>query len=358
MRLFLAAAALGAIVLASVAAAAPGSAKSRMVATGGRVTALAADGDRAAFIVRATDPTSPTCAGVKVWEPLRARVVRLQRPCPGGAANNGEGTFGPALAGTRAAWLRTGGGNFVETNIMTATLARPKPTFVALGAVDHSGVGTFARSPVGGGGGLAFTLERRCDSDGDLNGRPEDQCPTGKKTGDIIAATIWRLAGRSSCPYRTFHHCSRVTKDDGELTVLAVEAGRIAVRTDGAVRLITASGRLLREFPVEARSAALSGERLAVRTAAAVAVYNTETGNLLDSFPAAKSLRLQDLERGILVTASSGTVTLRRLGTDNKTTLRPGGTAFAQLERPGLFVAAHRRLTFTPMRDVLRLLSG
>jgi hypothetical protein len=356
MRIFLAGAVLGAMLVASVAAAAPGSAKQRVLATGGRVSALAADGDRAAFVVRATDPNSP-CAGVKLWEPLRTHVVRLQRPCPAGESD-GEGTFGIALAGTRAAWLWTAGGNFVETNIMTATLARPKPTFAALGAVDHSGVGTFTRSPVGGGGGLAFTLERRCDSDGDLNSRPEDQCPPGKKTGDIIAATIWRLAGRSSCPYRTFHHCSRVTKDDGELTALAVEAGRIAVRTAGAVRLITASGRLLREFPVEASSAALSGERLAVRTAAAVAVYNTETGNLLDSFPAAKSLRLQDLERGILVTASSGTVTLRRLGTDNKTMLRPGGTAFAQLERPGLFVAAHRRLTFTPMRDVLRLLGG
>jgi hypothetical protein len=354
MRLFLAAAALGAIVLGSVAAAAPGSAKSRMLATGGRVTALAADGDRAAFVVRVTDPNS-ACAGVKLWEPLRAHVVRLQRPCPAGESD-GEGTFGIALAGTRAAWLWTAGGNFVETNIMTATLARPKPTFAALGAVDHSGVGTFARSPVGGGGGLAFTLERRCDSYGEANGNP--QCPPGKKTGDIIAATVWRLAGRSSCPYRSFHHCSRVTKGDGELTVLAVDAGRIAVGTEAAVRLMTASGRLLHEFPGKAQSAALSGKRLAVRTAAAVAVYNTETGNLLESFPAEKSLRLQDLERGILVTASSGAVTLRRLGTDNKTTLRPGGTAFAQLERPGLFVAAHRRLTFTPMRDLLRLLSG
>ncbi len=60
----------------------------------------------------------------------------------------------------------------------------------------------------------------------------------------------------------------------------------------------------------------------------------------------------------MLVTASGGTVTLLRLGAGQKTTIRPGGTAFAQLERSGLFIAAHRRLTFTPMRDVLRLLGG
>src|SRR5712691_51178 len=182
MRIFLAGAALGTFLVASVAAADPGSAKPRMLATGGLVTALAADGDRAAFIVRATDPNDPNspCAGVKVWEPLRARVVPLQRPCPGGGSNL-EGTFGTALAGTRAAWLWTGGGNFLETNVMTATLARPKPVFAGTGSVDHSGVGTFARSPVGHGTLLVFTYERRCDSYGDVNGSPEDQCPTGKK---------------------------------------------------------------------------------------------------------------------------------------------------------------------------------
>ncbi len=361
MRIFLVGAALGTFLVASVAAAAPGSAKPRMLATRGLVTALAADGDRAAFVVRATDPNSPTCAGIKVWEPLSARVVRLQRPCPGGSSNQ-EGTFGTALAGSRAAWLRTGGGNYLETAVITATLARPKPVFAAIGEADHSGVGTFARSPVGQGTLLVFTYERRCDSDGDLNSRPEDQCPTGKKTGDVVAATILRFGGRESCPDASFpnlsSHWCPVAKADGELTVLAVDAGRIAVRTEAAVRLITASGQLLREFPVKARSAALSGNRLAVRTAAAVAVYDTDTGQLLDRFPAANSVRLQDLDRDILVTASNGTVTLRRLGAGRKTTLRPGGTAFAQLEPPGLFVAADRRLTFTPMSDVLRLLGG
>ncbi len=263
----------------SVGAAAPRAAKPRTIATGGRVTALAADGDRAAFVVRVADPGS-ACAGVKLWEPLHARVVRLQRPCPA-EESDGEGTFGIALAGTRAAWLWTAGGNILETNVMTATLAHPKPVFAATGGVDHSGVGTFTRSPVGDGTLLVFAYERRCDSYGDVNGNPEDQCPKGKKTGDVVAATIWRLAGRARCPLVNFRHCSRVAKADGELAVLAVDAGRIAVRAGAAVKLITGSGRLLHEFPVKARSAALSGKRLALRTAAEVAVYDTETGDLL-----------------------------------------------------------------------------
>jgi hypothetical protein len=351
MRIF-AGAALAATLAASVAAGAPAGSAQRVLATGGPVTALAADGSRVTFVVRA-GRESP-CAGVKLWEPLRARVVRLQRPCPSGD-NNGEGTFGIALAGTRAAWLWTAGGNTLESNIMTATLAHPKPVFVISGAADHSGVGTFARSPVGGGGELAFTFERRCDPYGD----PGEQCPPGKKAGTVIAASVWRIGGTSHCVMPGgLPLCSRVADAAGELTVLAVDSGRIAVRTANAVTLMTAGGRPLREFPVKAHSAALSANRIAVRTATAVAVYDTETAQLVKRFLAAKSVRLQDLDRDLLVTASNGTVTVRQLGTDNKATLRPGGTALAQLERSGLFIAAHGRLTFTPMPQVLRLVGG
>ena len=139
--------------------------------------------------------------------------------------------------------------------------------------------------------------------------------------------------------------------------MLAVDAGRIAVRTEASVRLITASGELLRKFPLMARSAALSGNRLAVRTAAAVAVYDTDTGQLLDRFPAANSVRLQASTATSLspLRMDSHASEARRGPKDHSP---PGGAAFAQLEPPGLFVAAGRRLTFTPMRDVQRLLGG
>src|SRR5205823_11687503 len=76
--------ALGALLLVSVGAAAPRAAKPRTIATGWRVTALAADGVRAAFVVSVTDPGSG-CAGVKLWEPLRTR-----RPTPASLSGRGE----------------------------------------------------------------------------------------------------------------------------------------------------------------------------------------------------------------------------------------------------------------------------
>jgi hypothetical protein len=95
-----------------------------------------------------------------------------------------------------------------------------------------------------------------------------------------------------------------------------------------------------------------------VRTADAVEVYDTGSGRLTARFAAASGLRREDLDRDILVTASGGTVTLRRLGGGRTSTIQVGGIARAQLERPGLFVAGGRRVKFTPMRDVLRRLGG
>ncbi|MEP6909405.1 MAG: hypothetical protein ABI896_03105 [Actinomycetota bacterium] len=51
-----------------------------------------------------------------------------------------------------------------------------------------------------------------------------------------------------------------------------------------------------------------------------------------------------------------GTVTLRRLRDSCTTTIHTRGTAHAQLEPPGLFLGGGRRVTFTPMSDVLRRL--
>jgi hypothetical protein len=138
--------------------------------------------------------------------------------------------------------------------------------------------------------------------------------------------------------------------------VLAVDAGRIAVRTDSGVRLLTAGGDVLQDFDVTARRAALSGNRLAVRTASAVEIYDTGSGKLTRRFPAAPRLTLQDLDGGTLVTASVRAVTLRRLSNRRTTTIRFARLVRAQLERSGLFVAAGRRVTFTPMREVLRRL--
>jgi hypothetical protein len=349
MRALLAGAALGTILLASVGSAAPGSTKPRTLAMAGPVLGLAADGERVALDVGLPG----RCARVLVWEPLQRRVVSLLHR--GRCEGIRKDIHVPALAGTRAAWYWRTGGNGLETIVLTATLAHPTPVRIAdgnYGDMDGDG-GDFARPPVGDGALLAFTVELRCGPDS-----RSYPCPPGGHSGDVLHATIWRVGGRDRCPSSPGSplspRCTAVAEADGELSLLAVDSGRIAERTATGVRLITGAGGVLRDFAVRANAAALSGNRLALRTADGVEVYDTDSGRLAARFRSGHSLRLQDLDNGILVTASARTVTLRRLRDGRKSTIQFGGIARAQLERPGLFVAGGQRVTFMPMRDVLR----
>ncbi len=329
--------------------------------TGGRALALrapiadlAADGPRVAFIA---GTTRTDCDHVAVWTPATKSVRRFGLPAPCLEVSPRDSMPSVALAGTQVAWLETGGGNYLETAVVTTTLSRPALVWIAEGSADLNDVGTFAGRPVGDGTLLAFTIERSCDSDS--HAEPNVACPAGRRTGDIVAAAVYRIGGLGPCPLERAaerHACTLVAKADATLSVLAVDAGRIAVRTESGVRLLTASGDVLRDFAVSATAAALSGNHLAVRTANAVEVYDSNSGMLSGRFPAPSALRLEDLEGDILVTASGATLTVRKLGDGRTSTIHAGGTARAQLERSGLFIAGAGRLTFTPMRAVRRRL--
>ncbi len=327
----------------------------RALALRAPIADLAADGPRVAFIA---GTTRTDCHHVAVWTPASKSVRRFGLPAPCLEESPRESSMpSVALAGTRVAWLETGGGNYLETAVVTTTLSRPALVSIAEGTADGNDVGTFAGRPVGNGTLLAFTIERSCDSD--PHAEPNVACPAGRQTGDIVAAAVYRIGGPGPCPLERSaarHACTLVAKADATLSVLAVDAGRIAVRTESGVRLLTAAGDVLRDFAVSATAAALSGNHLAVRTANAVEVYDSNSGMLSDRFPAPSALRLEDLEGDILVTASGATVTVRKLGDGRTSTINAGGTARAQLERPGLFIAGARRLTFTPMRAVRRRL--
>jgi hypothetical protein len=341
------------MVIGSVSAGAFDVAKPSALATQGAVYSLSADGNRAALGVN----NHTACGSILVWEPTHGGAVSFRSLVCDGDCGRFCGRGSVALAGTRAAWLETAGGNTFESYLATATLGRRAPVGLGVGDLPDGDSGTDVLAPVGDGRLLAFTLEVRC-GDPDSGGDPP--CPPGREAGDVVAATIWRSARRGRCPADTDYragHCARVAKANGELTVLAVEAGRIAARTDHGVRLLTSRGGRLQDFAVTKPSAAaLSANRLAVRVADAVEIYDTRDGQLVSSLPAENNVKLEDLDHGVLVTTSGRDVTLRRLSNGRATTIHTGGIAHAQLEGPGLFVAAARRVTFTPMSSVLHRL--
>jgi Tol biopolymer transport system component len=317
----------------------------------GTISELAADGDLAAIVFWAQPRI---CPGVEAWERARRRVVRLMRePCGGEHGPRHAGAHGLAVAAAHIAWLEEEGGNDLETLVVATTPRRRAPVTLAQ-KVAHGDLGDVAEVPVGGDGLLVFTVSRRCDEGPDGGG-----CPPGRETGDLVHATIWRLGGKTRCGGKYGRRlCTAVAQADGKLSVLAAGTGRIAARTDQGVRLLTAAGKVLRDFPVTATAAALSGNRLALRTGEAVEVYDTASGRRTDRFPVPKAVKLQDLEGDILVTASGKTVTLRKLGNGHTVAFRTVGRAKGAIEKPGLYLAGARRVTFMPMREVLRRLGS
>jgi hypothetical protein len=336
-----------AIPLASLASAAPKASTPARLVTKSPVTAFAADGNRAALTIRRRGRWQ-----ILVWEPAAHRLLTIHTESdsdPGGSV---------ALAGTRVAWDEWYGGLTITTRVSSATLARRSA--VSLGSDDGTDYPTGGEvlAPRGDGKLLAFTADFRCEEFGS-----EPDCPPGRHTGDVVNATIWRVAPRGGCPrgslsdFRRSGHCARVATAHGRLTVLDVDAGRIAARTDAGVRLLTGAGRRLLDVPVRNVSgAALSGNRLAVRVPDSFQIYDTGSGELLATIPARSRDRLEDLKAGILVSANGKTVTLRRLSGGHTARLRTPGYAHARLEGPGLFVAGGHRVTFVPMADILRRL--
>lgn len=316
----------------------------------GKISELAADGGLAAIIFSRAEPRID--AGIEAWQPARRRFARLALDAAVDYGSLYAPAHGVAVAGPHVAWRTANGGNTLETAVVTTTLGGRARVELGEEYADQDELGDVASTPVGGDGLLVFTVSHRCDD-------ADERCPPGRAY-EIVHATIWRLGGRDRCGGDKYgpRRCTRVAQADGRLTVLAADAGRIVARTDDGVRLLAAAGKTLRDLPVAATAAALSGNRLAVRTAAAVEVYDAGSGRRTDLFPVSKAVTLEDLEGDILVTASGETVTARRLGTGHTATFRTAGRAKAALEEPGLYLAGTRRVTFTPMREVLRRLGS
>lgn len=333
--------------LVFVASADPRASTTLSVSTPGPVVAFAADGQRAALTVRRHGRWQ-----ILIWEPAAHRLQTIH------TESDSDPGVGVALAGTRVAWDDWYGGLTITTRVSSATLARHAP--VSLGSDDGSdSTGWEVLPPSGDGKLLAFTVQYRCEDSVE-----EPDCPPGRHYGDVTQATIWRATPRGRCAatasasdFRRQGHCAKVASAHGRLTVLDVDSGRIAARVDGGVTLFTGTGRQLVNVGVRNVSAgALSGNRLVVRVPGLFQVYDADSGELVRTIPAKSSDRLEDVANGILVIANGQTVTLRRLVDSHTARWQATGFPHGRLERSGLFVAGNRRVTFTPMADVLRRL--
>jgi hypothetical protein len=367
------------VVVAGTAGAA-GTARRAAVTTLSDVRGLAADGDLAAAVV-AGPP-----AHAFVWSASTGQVTQLKATLCGSCTPRSS-VFGIDVTGGRAAWVVSGGGNTYETHVLTATTRSTKAIPVGYGVAVDGTAGTFAGNVRADGGAIVFDVYDRCgDTSSSL------PCPTDWNPGSIDHAEIWRYsaggAGLCPTPLATSRGCRRLAVADGDLSILAFAAGRIAARTQsGAVRLLSAtSGATLAEFsyaPGVVRAAALDARNLVVLRNGFLDLYSIDGGRTPRTVrlpivpmygPASPPpdaagagpptrvprLTLEDVDSGFVVYVVDRRVHLVRVsdGKDVAVAVAASGPAHAQLESSGLFVSSTRRITFTPMADVRRIFAS
>jgi Tol biopolymer transport system component len=305
--------------------------------------AVAADGARGAI---ADEP-----CGIRVWEPLAHRSLRMRRLCRN--SDNPPGISQLVLAGRRLAWISSASSTEeLVTELGTARIGARRPTFVTaeVSSSDTFRDGSEIHALQGAGSTIAFTSSRY----------------DHKKE----ARSAWLLLTRRGrrCPATEYMKpkalCRRLP--GGGLTA-AVDAGRVlAVAQGGAVRLLTPSGKVLRRWGLGAGidEARLQGHTLAVQRGVSLALYDTRSGAKTATRPLAPNEgarpRLLDVQGNVAVYVTGGAVHVLRLsdGRDLALALPRAAPPFdAQLASSGLYVTWNQmhtrrygRFTFVPLR--------
>jgi hypothetical protein len=183
----------------------------------GRITVLAADGNRAAVSTR----VKPGCGRIVVWTAPGTGSIRVK---PGILGCAGDGVTKLALGGSRVAWIEQGGGNDLEMSLMAAKLsggAARQLEFATNG--DRAGgdpAGDWVGRLVGSGLVLAYnSWTQTCDRPGD------QECGQNDPFLRLTNEKRVRIAdGRRVI----------VTRGAAAYPVVAVGGGRMAVGTAGA----------------------------------------------------------------------------------------------------------------------------
>ena len=309
----------------------------------GRVTLLAADGNRAAVATI----VKHGCGRIVLWTAPGRKSVRVK---PGLLGCSGDGVSQLAVGGGRIGWIEQGGGNNLEMTVITAKL----------------------------GGGAAKQLEY--EANGDRAGGD----PTGNWVGRILgsASLLAYNSWTQTCDRGPDFYCGeydpllRVTDEklvriaNGRRTVVArgpaayplvaIGGGRMAVLSNDAVTTLTPDGAPLATVQgAAARAVALSGTILAIERTFTLDLYRPAIGAALKSLPlgSAAALQLGDVTSKLALLRGPRRLVLVRLS-DGKLIplpLRPGAAAAlvgARLTEAGLFYAYNTRSASQPGRIV------
>ena len=320
----------------------------------GRISILAADGNRAAV----TTTVKRACARqVVVWSGPGRRSTSMK---PGILGCAGDGISQLALGGGRVAWIEQGGGNSLEMAVMAVGItggARKQFEFATNGdRASGDPSGDWVGQLLGGGSLLAYNRWTQvCD-------RPEiEACGHEDPQLRLADEQLIRIAAG---------HRTVILRGSAAYPLVAVGGGHLAVARADGITIRTASGAEVAAVPnagTNARAVALSITRLGIETTSTLDLYDVATGAPGKSIQlgGAASLQLAGMTSKVALLRGPHRLVLVRLsdGKPASLPLRPGAAATlvgARLTDTGLFYAFNTRsatlsgrIVFVPMARLL-----
>ena len=314
--------------------------------TRGLITKLAADGNRVA--VKTTVRSSRSCGRVIVWTAPGRRSKSFSTSNPGCLSilcRRGSGCVDElALGGGQVAWISRSGGNNLELMVIAARLRSGRPRRIEY-VVNGDGAGGDRKGDwvghlLGGGSLLAYSAWTiSCEAPD-----PED-CDMGRASLSITDEKIVRVSADGAAILKL---------GPGSTPLRAVGGGRMALESEGAISILSASGARVALVPVvpgnPPRAIALSRTRLAVTRTFTLDVHNPATGAKVKSIPLgpAAALRLVGVNSRLALLRGPRRLVLVRLS-DGKlialpiTSTRAASIVDARLTEAGLFYAYNVR---------------
>ncbi|MDP9309222.1 MAG: hypothetical protein M3P15_13075 [Actinomycetota bacterium] len=310
----------------------------------GRITDLAADGNRAAV----TTHIKPGCGRIVVWTAPARRSTRVK---PGILGCGGDGVTQLAIGAGSVAWIEQGGGNNLEMIVMAAKLGGTRKQIEFATNGDRAGAdptGAWVGDLLGGGPMLAYnSWTQICD-------KPADQ---GCGENDPLLRVTNQKLVRIAAGHRTV-----VTRGAAAYPLAAVGGGWMATVSAGAVTVRAGSGAQVATVPdtdTSARALALSKATLAIERTSTLDLYNAATGAAVKSLPLGppSAVRLADVTSRLALRRGPHSLVLVRLSDGKRVSfpLRPGAAPTlvgAMLTEAGLFYAYNTRSASLPGRIV------